>query len=395
MKPAIVVAAYNRPETLTRLLRSIAFGNYPDNVPLVISVDFGGNRRREVLDIAEAFDWKFGEKEIVKHPTHLGLSEHVLYVGSLTKKFGSIIRLEDDYFVSPTFYDYASNALEFYEKDPRIAGISLYNLWFNGITKEPFVPYLDNGDVYFVQSPWSHGQVFLSSQWEMYTSWQQRIDPHDSTIDLLHESWAALDEEEWFLPAAEYLVKTNRFYVFPRESFCTSFGDVGTHFKKPSRYFQVPLQTRRSSLRFQNLDDSIAIYDSFQEMMPDRLTKLVRDLEGLDFELDLNGTKTRSKIHHQYVITSQPSISAIRTWGLEMYPPEANIVEGISGTNLKLCRAEDIRPGWIPGLLASFRRYEYSQARLSVSLPNHIMFWIIRQLEKITSKYRRKSSANE
>lgn len=43
--PAIVVATYNRPYALQRLLNSIAKADYKGykNIPLVISVDGGGN----------------------------------------------------------------------------------------------------------------------------------------------------------------------------------------------------------------------------------------------------------------------------------------------------------------------------------------------------------------
>ncbi len=381
MKPAIVISAYDRPEALSRLLGSISAGVYPDKVPLVFSVDFGGTRRKEILEVANSFKWDSGTKEIIEHEAHLGVSAHFFFAGSLVNRYGSIIRLEDDHFVSPMFYEYGSKALDFYKDDPRIAGISLYNVWFNGITKEPFIPYLDDGDVYFMQLPWSQGQAFHASQWESYTAWYRQNDPNVSARDPLHESWIPRDEEEWFPPAAKYLVETNRFYVFPRESLSTNFGDAGRHFRKPSRYFQVPLQTRRRDFRFQSLDDCVAVYDAFQEIVPERMFRLTTDLDDYDVEMDLNGTKAPAKIKHPFVVTSQPCLSPLRSWGLALYPREANIVEGIPGTELKLCRGEDLRPGGFAGLRASFHRYEYARSRLSVGLATHIMFWMIRQAE--------------
>ncbi len=393
MKPAIVIAAYNRPEALDRLLSSVSKGIFPENVPLVISVDFGGARRQQVLNVAETFEWRRGEKLIIKHETHLGLKAHFFYTGALSNDFGSIIRLEDDYYVSPVLYEYASKALEFCKDDPRIAAISLYNVRFNGITKEPFIPYPDDGDNYFMQSPWSHGQAFLASQWEPYASWCHEHDRVVSTEDTLHDSWAALDGEEWFPSAAKYLVETNRFYVFPRESFCTNFGDIGEHFRKPSGFFQVPLQTRKRASRFQKLDDSIAVYDAFQEMMADRLARMTHDLDGYDFEIDLNGTKAQSKIRQPFVVTSQPCRSPIRTWGLSLYPHEANVVEGIPGSDLKLCRRENLRPGGYAGLLASFHQHRYTYAGLSIGLKRHILYWGIGQTEKFLSWYRRRKNS--
>ncbi len=383
MKPAIGILAYNRPASLRRLLRSIASGVYPDKIHLIISIDFGGEQREKVLEVADSFEWVHGDKQIIDHRTHIGPKAHFHFVGSLAKEHGSIIRLEDDHFVSPMFYQYASKALDFYKDDPRVAGISLYNVWFNGITKEPFIPYLDDGDNYFMQAPWSHGQAYRASQWESYDAYC-RQEVHSASIkDALHPNWAALDDEEWIPDAARFLVETNRYYVFPRESLCTNFGEKGFHFKKSSPFFQVPLQTHRQNFRFPSLDDSLAVYDVFQEMMPDRMTRLSHHLEGFDFEMDLNGTKARSNIRHPYVVTSQPCRSPVRTWGLHLFPREANIVAEIPGTELKLCRKEDLRPGGYAGSLARFHRYEYAQSRLSVGLKRHALFWTIRQAERM------------
>ncbi|MFZ1082494.1 MAG: glycosyltransferase family A protein, partial [Candidatus Kryptoniota bacterium] len=383
MKPAIIISAYNRPEALMRLLHSVSTAIYPNDVPLVISIDFGGERQSEVLDVAERFEWDHGIKEIILHESHLGLNQHAFFIGSLSSKHGSVIRLEDDYYVSPVFYEYAAKALDFYKNDPRIGGISLYNVWFNGITHEPFVPCLDDSDVYFVQSSWAHGHVFLAPQWESYAAWTRQNDSRVSRNDKLHDSWAALDKGDWLPSATKYLAMTNRFYVFPRESLCTNFGDIGTHFKRASQYFQVPLQMRRRTFRFQLFEEAIAVYDAFQEILPDRLNRLTRDIASYDFEMDVNGTKSASKISHPYVVTTQPCVLPIRSWGFAMYPTELNIVECIPGTDIKLCRSEDLRPGGYAGLVASYRQYEYARSRLSVGLLKHTLFWIIRRIERI------------
>ena len=44
MKPAIVIAAYNRPDSLKRLLSFIDAASFIyDDIPLVISIDGGGD----------------------------------------------------------------------------------------------------------------------------------------------------------------------------------------------------------------------------------------------------------------------------------------------------------------------------------------------------------------
>ena len=55
---AIVVAAYNRPDSLKRLLCSLSNANYNGykSIKLIVSVDFSGND--DCKNIANAFEWK-------------------------------------------------------------------------------------------------------------------------------------------------------------------------------------------------------------------------------------------------------------------------------------------------------------------------------------------------
>ena len=73
------------------------------------------NRKADVVDLANGFVWNFGEKSVLHHDQNLGLRAHIISIGDLTYKFGSIILLEDDLIVSPWFYEYALAAESFYE----------------------------------------------------------------------------------------------------------------------------------------------------------------------------------------------------------------------------------------------------------------------------------------
>src|SRR5688572_25872361 len=103
MKPAVVIAAHNRPDALRRLLTCIEQARYPADVPLIISIDPGGSREREVYEAAQGYPWSHGEKHVIRHKQHLGLVEHVYFTAGLSEKYGAVIRLEDDYYVSPMY----------------------------------------------------------------------------------------------------------------------------------------------------------------------------------------------------------------------------------------------------------------------------------------------------
>lgn len=383
MRPAVVVCAYNRPGSLSRLLRSIARADHPRATPLIISIDAGGARAAEVQHVAESFRWTGGKKQIVRHQEHLGPKRHSLFVGELTREYGAVVRLEDDYYVSPAYYDFAVKALKYFQDDPRIAGISLYHLWFNGLTRDPFTPLPDQSDVYFVQTSWSHGQVFSDRQWNAYGSWFRSRPNEVTPSDRLHIEWSRLSKDDWLPPLAKYLVETDRYLVFPRASYCTNFGDPGTHFDRSTRFFQVPLQTQKRILRFVELDDALAVYDAFQEIRPKTLQRLVPDLASFDFEVDLNGTKNGTHLRRPYVITTQACRAAERRWGRELYPPEANIIENIEGSEIALCKTQDVGGSWYDRTIRRYRHGDYTRSRFSVGLLQHVIALVLRRLGRL------------
>ena len=114
--PIIVVVAYSRLNSLENLLDSLSKAQYDDDeVNLVISIDYSG--QQDVYNLADSFDWKNGKKIIIRHDHNLGLREHVLYCGDLSLQYESVIILEDDLLVSPSFYLYSKAALEFYSNN--------------------------------------------------------------------------------------------------------------------------------------------------------------------------------------------------------------------------------------------------------------------------------------
>ena len=81
--PAIVVMAYNRPQALSRLLRSLAKADYPTDVELVFVVDTGGEHSETVRRLVTDFDWPFGCKTLIFHQAPLGLFQNFLFCGDL------------------------------------------------------------------------------------------------------------------------------------------------------------------------------------------------------------------------------------------------------------------------------------------------------------------------
>jgi hypothetical protein len=345
MKPAIVVSAYNRPHALQRLLDALGETCYPagGEVILHISIDRGeGRRAQAVRRISHEYHWPHGPKRVVCHERRLGLLRHFFLCGDLALHYGAIILLEDDLLVSPQFYNYAAQALAYYRRDERIGGISLYALWFNGYTHYPFVPLPDASDVFFLQIPYTQGQAFTGEQWQRFKDWRDTSGAQVGAASGLHEMFSDFDREDWFPLRTRYLVDSGRYYVFPRVSLATGFGDAGTHFSNPSHFFQVPLQNFQNRFRLQLLDQAPAVYDSFFEILPERLNHLTKRFQEFDYCVDLNGTKSRDNMAAEFVLTIRPTRRSVMAFGRVMWPPEANLIAEVPGDAIRLSCVEDL-----------------------------------------------------
>jgi len=392
MNPTIVISAYNRPQALARLLASLRKAAYPKRgaTRLVISIDRGDDPRNgQVVEVAKEFEWPFGHKEVIHEPEHLGLVRHVFFCCGLTQVYGDVIFLEDDLLVSPAYYTYAARALSFYRSDERIAGVSLYALWFNGYTQQPFIPLADDADAFFLQTPYTQGQAFTYAQWKSFADWRAAGDRRLTEADNLHESFFHFDAEDWFPMLAKYVVETGRYVVYPRVSLTTGAGDAGTHFAQASSFFQTPLQRFKENYRLKPLADSVAVYDSFFELLPDRLNRLTDAFRGFDYDVDLYATKARRNLRAEYVLTSRLCRTAQQSFGKVMWPMEANVIENVPGTEIAFCRADDVRWDWWSDLETRKRNHDFFTRRRKMSRRLRLMYAIVDLVRALQRRLRR------
>ena len=378
---AIVVIAYNRPEALRRLLQSVAAADYPGEVKLYISVDGGREAGRlggweagkkgggeagrlgggdEVRKIAADFKWRFGEKELIFHDVNMGLREHVLRCGDLSAKHDALIALEDDLVVSPRFYHFALQAFNFYKDDPKIAGISLYHHAYNETAQFPFVPLADGSDVYFLQYASSWGQVWTKEGWERFREWYgKRITDTKASGDKLPPNIKLWPENSWKKYFIEFLIEKDLFFVFPRVSMTTIFSDEGTNIRLRETFLQVPLFYGERDFHFKKMKESVAVYDTWCEILPDRLKKLWPALRDEDFGVDLYGMKPSAHISQQKIISGRKCKKPEKLYGREMKPHEENLLYEVKGEYFNFGRREEFEdPPYFARLLKCHEKRE-------------------------------------
>ena len=337
--PAIVIVAYNRIHSLQRILNSLNMAKCPEGTKLIISIDNNGENQK-VAELADHYVWTHGEKDVIYRKERMGLRNHILSCGDFSYKYKSVIILEDDLIVSPYFYIFAREALQYYNDSTEIAGISLYNLPYTEASKLPFVPLKDDSDVYFMQVPSSLGQVWSVDHWDAFKKWYSS-NPDLSAIKglptIVTKFWS---ESSWKKFYYGYMVTNNKYFVYPQLSFTSNFNDRGENMYAKSFSGQVNLQMVLANYRFKSINESVNVYDAYSEILPDRLKKLCETLNDYDLEVDLYGQK--EFFSKKFVLTSKYCKEKIKGYERAMKPAELNIIYNIPGNELTLARSQDV-----------------------------------------------------
>lgn len=269
--PVIVVVAHARYASLSTLLMSLDAADYGGrDVTLVISVDDAAANPTTVA-VADAFNWTYGNKILVKRDSRLGLKEHVLKCSDMSVTYGSAIVLEDDVAVSPLFYRYTCGALDAYGDDDRIGQVALYRrqqLNFGRTGKHPEnyrVACDDGSSVHFhcVISTW--GQAYTASMWRGFREWYAS-GSYDATQSGTVPGFITTygkSPDMWSNLFITYLAATGRYTVWPNVALSTNMDTPGIHGKFPVS-MQVPLlYSQQGEFIFTPLDDSVAVYDIY------------------------------------------------------------------------------------------------------------------------------------
>ena len=338
MKPAIIAIGYNRADSLNRLLTSLNNAIYDyDDIKLIISIDHSkkenDEKNLEVLKAAETFVWKHGDKEVIYREKNMGLRPHVLACGDLVNDYSSIIMLEDDIFVSPVFYRYACQALEFSSDKAYISGVSLYNHRMNFQTREMFYPIEDGYDNWYLKFPQSWGQAWTAPQWNGFKKWYDENSSQPPSGDDMPASVAAWPESSWMKYYVKYMISVNKFHLYPRHSLTTNFCDAGTNASNTDLSFQVPLAFKTTRpFNFSDISESSAVYDQFFENVN------LYNFLGIPWNkltVDLYGHKPLPS--QGYLLTRKHlNFKIENTFGCIQRPLEMNVINNIPGRNFYL-----------------------------------------------------------
>lgn len=332
-KIAIVAVAYNRVNSLKRLLDSLEKARYTEGNPtLIISID--KSNTTDVEDFADSYIWPHGELIVDKHEVNLGLRPHMLSLGKWFETFDALVILEDDIVVSECFYNYVIQCVDKYSESPEIAGVSLYGYEVNYQTYAPFQPIKDQHDAYFMNCAMSWGQVWLKESWNKFYAWYKQ---HEEFVPANHlpEKICGWSKSSWLKYHTRYCIEENLYFVYPYISLSTNYGDTGVHNKMGTlTTFQTGLQYGvKVDYILPDFSTSMVKYDGFFENKI-----LYAKLGVLESEccLDIHGTK-RNRLKKRYWLTTQiADYKVVKSFALRFRPIEVNVINNIEGNDIFL-----------------------------------------------------------
>ncbi|ANT64615.1 glycosyltransferase family A protein [Prosthecochloris sp. CIB 2401] len=329
MTPVIAVLAYRRAPALNRLLNALDAAHYPDDVQLIISLEGGASP--EVVALAKQFRSNKFNVKVLEHDRCLGLREHVLACGDLALEYGSVIVLEDDLFVDPFFYQYASSALQYYDDADLVAGIALYKHERNEYADLPFTPMGNGYSTYLMQLACSWGQCWSKKQWLKFKEWYKGKDhAYLNAIEGLPLAAKNWPESSWKKYFHGFLIETKRFFVYPYEAYSTNCSDEGgEHISNGTIFHQVSMGSpQREFVRpiFVPVSNTEVLYDAYMEPIGDFVWRSL-GLDAEKVEVDMQGIKPKKLlIRKQYTLTSKKSNNPIRAYEQSYKPPEMNMM---------------------------------------------------------------------
>lgn len=333
MNIAIIAVAYNRVDSLSRLLSSLKRAYYEDpEITLIISIDKSKTNSVELF--ADSFHWPYGKKIVDKHRHNLGLKQHMFSLGKWFNEYDALIILEDDVVVAESYYSYVKHSVQKYSECDSIAGISLYSYSINYQTNRPFCPLKDKNDVYFMNCAMSWGQVWMRDSWLFFYQWYQE---HKSFTNTQHlpsclTNWG---DKSWLKYHTRYCIENNKFFVYPYVALSTNFSDAGVHNDGlTNTTYQVQLQSGfKKDYKLPAWGESAVYYDGFFENLA--LYDFLR-LTKEELCIDLCGEQN-NRAHKRYWLTTKIcNYKILKSYGLNYRPIEINILLNNAGKQIFL-----------------------------------------------------------
>lgn len=295
----IVIFAFNRPNHLAELLKSLSRNKEFAQSELFIYVDGPRDNSdiklvEETREVAKCFSGVKAKNLIIRE-RNLGLGNSLKTgVTEVFKNSNKIIVLEDDLVVTNSFLKYMNLGLAKYETEPKVASIHGYCFGFDQPIKDPF----------FLRGADCLGWATWKDRWESINWDPQKLlnriknlgQIQDFNLDGSHSYYSALKGEtkrgfhSWAIYWHATMFSQGRLTLFPGKSLVEYAGadGSGTHVVENSEFWKTEISTETSWVFPEVIAESQAgreqLIAYYNRIFP-KLSLLGRIIRRIKFEL--------------------------------------------------------------------------------------------------------------
>lgn len=250
----VVIFAFNRPNHLSELLKSLSQNEEFAESELFIYVDGPRDNSdlklvQETREVAKSFSG-MKAKNLVIREQNLGLGNSLKTgVTEVLHKSDKIIVLEDDLIVTKSFLKFMNMGLTKYQTEPKVASIHGYCFGFDQPIRDPF----------FLRGADCLGWATWKDRWESI-NWDPRVllnrienlgQIQDFNLDGSHSYYSALQGEakkgfhSWAIFWHASMFSEGRLTLYPGTSLVEYAGadGTGTHVVENSEFWKTEIST--------------------------------------------------------------------------------------------------------------------------------------------------------
>ena len=341
-KFAFIIITYDRPDALKRCFDSINSNIFNDKkADLIVSIDNSG--KDDALNVAKTFKWEHGNLYIKTFPENLGLRKHVLTCMKYAEKYDAIFLIEDDIILSSSAFMYGTQAVEYYDSNESVAGISLYLFnknWLRwGLDFEPFQT---GYDTFFMRIAQSWGEVITRKQWLKFKEWyeQNSVFVKDNNNVPAMNCWG---DSSWLKYFTRYCILNDKYFVYPYVSLSTNCNGFGKHNRYSAQDYQTNLMNLKEAYNFAPFDKKTKTLIRYDEYMNPLFLEDILGTDSSNTSLDLWCTKRKEDLKDYVITLGYYGKKYIKRCSLSLHPVELSLQKALDGDGIYVYKTSDIK----------------------------------------------------
>lgn len=268
----IIVFAWNRKDSLDRLMKSLLRADYQGNNSIELRINLDNNPSEDVQEYVESFDWPHGPKTVIIRDSHYGLERMVVESWDPKSSDEYAFFFEDDIEVQKDYFKFASAALKRLNslQDPNVIGVALNTPRYDEVNLDHsiWIPAEEIGSeakLFWFQQPCSWGALYFPEKWRQFLVYYQNRKGSVGTV--IPNTYVSNWKHSWKKYFMEMMVLEGLVMLYPslpkqrslsihhREQGVHT-GFIGKRLNKVVDYFVVPFAgAKEASLLMESIEN--------------------------------------------------------------------------------------------------------------------------------------------